>query len=380
MARSNKFQRGLDRYFGISLIFLIGLVRRRRSLPAAPDRIGVIQPTAIGDLILMSGLLLHIHRCFPNAEIHLFHGPSNGSAVPLLPVDVVAHRCVFTNPLETLKSLRSANLDILINSAPWTRLPALLTALSGARGTVGFRSAGQYIHPAFDVAVPYLSNRHEVENHRAVANLFGPMPKYALKLRDIEQVPTIPIHGDRLILMHISAGGSAAKQKSWPKQNWIALARKLVERGWIVGFTGAEADRKAVTGLMDQAALPQDRCISLAGRLNMAELCHVMTRARLLITIDTGIAHLAAALDVPVVGLHGPTRFERWGSYSAHAIGLNSPHPASGYINYGFETHPRGNEIMARLSVDSVHDAVVKKLDSPEQLSNDPVQVRGVRR
>jgi heptosyltransferase I len=328
----------------------------------------------------MSGLLLHLRRCFPNAEIHLFHGPTNGSAVQLLPVGVISHRCVFTSPLETLQCLRNAKLDLLINSAPWTRLPALLTALSGAQATVGFQSAGQYIHPAFDIAVPYLSNRHEVENHRAVASLFGPMPEYALKLKTIAQAPTIQIHGDRLLLMHMSAGGSAAKQKSWPAENWIALARRLVEKNWTIGFTGAEADRDAVAMLMNQAALPRDRCISLAGRLNMAELCHVMMRARLLITIDTGVAHLAGALNVPVVGLHGPTRFERWGSYSAHATGLNSPHPASGYINYGFESHPEGDEIMASLTVDSVFDAITKKLDESADASSNAIQVGGVGR
>lgn len=377
MARSSKLQRSLDRYFGISLIFLVGLVRRRRSLPTAPKRIGVIQPTAIGDLILMTGLLQHLRRCFPDAEIHLFHGPSNGSAVQLLPVEVIAHRCVFTNPVETLRTLRNAKLDILINSAPWTRLPALLTTFSGAKGTVGFHSAGQYIHPAFDVAVPYLSNRHEVENHRAVGALFGPMPKYTLKLKKIAQAPTIQIHGDRLILLHTAAGGSAARQKSWPANNWVELARRLVEKNWVVGFTGAEADREAVGSLINQAALPHDRCISFAGRLNMAELCHVMTRARLLVTIDTGIAHLAGALDAPVLGLHGPTRFERWGSYSSNATGLNSPHPASGYINYGFESHPRGNEIMAQLSVDDVFAATAEKLHRLDDTSIGTIQVGG---
>lgn len=367
MARSSKLQRGLDRYFGISLIFLIGLVRRRGSLPASPDRIGVIQPTAIGDMVLMSGLLLHLRRCYPNAEIHIFHGPSNGSAIQLLPVQVISHRCVFTNPLTTVRQLRRAKLDILIDSAPWTRLPALLTALSGARATVGFRSAGQYIHPAFDVAVPYLKNRHEVENHRAVAQLFGPMPEYILRLKTVERLPAIQLPYDRLLLMHVSAGGSAAKQKSWPEENWIALAKKLTERKWVVGFTGAQADREVVSALMNKAGLPNDRCISLAGSLSLVELCNVLARVRLLVTIDTGIAHLAAAFDTPMVGLYGPTRFERWGSYSESATGLNSPHPAAGYINYGFEQHPQGNEIMANLSVDSVLAVVLSKLNRAER-------------
>ena len=363
MARSSRTQRNLDRIFGIPIIFFLGLIRRKRALAVSPRRIGIIQPSAIGDMILISGLLLHLRRCFPTAEIHIFHGPFNGSAVLLLPIDVVAHPCVFTRPLATLHTLRKAKLDILIDCAPWTRLTAVLTALSGAGATVGFQSAGQYIHPAFDIAVPYLNNRHEVENHRAVAQLFGQIADYRLQLRVPMQLPAIELPYDRLVLMHVTPGGSCAKQKSWPTENWVELARRLAERDLVIAFTGAEADRNAVAALLERADLSVDRCISLAGRLNLIELCNVLMRARLLVTIDTGVAHLASALDTPLVGLYGPTRFERWGSRNPRATGLNSPHPACGYVNYGFEQHPCGDEVMTRLSVDTVFAAITKKLN-----------------
>jgi ADP-heptose:LPS heptosyltransferase len=362
MARSSKLQRDVDRILGIPIVFLVGLIRRQRSLPVSPRRIGIIQPSAIGDMVLISGLLLHLHRRFPNAEIHVFHGPFNGQAIPLLPVDVVAHLCIFTRPLATLRTLRSADLDILINCAPWTRLTALLTAMSRSRATVGFRSHGQYIHPAFDVAIPYLSDRHEVENHRAVAQLFGPMPDYTLKIRATRQLPKIALPHDRMILMHMCPGGSCAKQKSWPAENWVDLGQRLIEHGFVLGFTGADVDRDAVAEIVKHADLARDRCISLAGRLNLTELCNVLASARLLVTIDTGVAHLASALNIPVVGLYGPTRFERWGSRGARATGLNSPHPASGYINYGFEQNPQGDEIMPRLTPDVVFAAVMARL------------------
>lgn len=364
MARSSRFHRYLDRVLGIPLIFLIGLGGRRRVLPASPRRIGVIQPSAIGDMVLISGLLLHLRNRYPEAQLHVFHGPYNGEAVRLLPVDVIAHPCVFTRPLATLRLLRDADLDVLINSAPWTRLTAALTAFSGARTKVGFHSPGQFIHPAFDIAVPYLNDRHEVENHRAVAELFGPLAEYKLQLRLPRQRLRMELPYDRLVLMHISPGGSAAKQKSWPVKNWAELAWRLAEGGWHIGFTGAQADREAVDAVIEMAKLPKNRCVSLVGRLSLAELCHVILRARLLVTIDTGIGHLAGALNAVVLGLHGPTRFERWGSCSVHAKGVNSPHPACGYINYGFEQHRDGDEVMARLSVNAVAVAAATILDA----------------
>lgn len=274
--------------------------------------------------------------------------------IQLLPVDVIPHACVFTRPLATLHQLRAAHLDVLIDCAPWTRLTAVLTAMANAGVTVGYRSAGQYIHSAFDIAVPYLRNRHEVENHRAIAELFGPLAKYDLRLRTGEQHSVSELPFDRLVLMHMFPGGSRAKQKSWPVENWIELAREVVKRGWVVGFTGAQADLEAAIQVIDILGLPEECCISLVGQLSLPALCDVMSRARLLVTIDTGVAHVAAALNVSIVGLYGPTRIERWGSCNARAMGINSPHPAAGYINYGFEHCPEGDEVMASLSVNAV--------------------------
>jgi heptosyltransferase I len=113
---------------------------------------------------------------------------------------------------------------------------------------------------------------------------------------------------------------------------------------------------------MAEAQLPTDSGICLAGRLSLPQLAHVLQRVRLLVTIDTGIAHLAAAVNGAVIGLHGPTRFERWGACNERASGLNAPHPSAGYINYGFERHPLGDKIMASLSVDKVFAAIMTRL------------------
>jgi ADP-heptose:LPS heptosyltransferase len=362
MKRSSELHRMADRYLGIPLLGCLGLLRRRRPLPASPRRIGVIQPTAIGDMFLISGLLLHLHRLLPQAELHVFHGPTNEAALALLPVDVIGHTCRFGRPWQALRTLRAADLDILIDCAPWARMTALLTALAGARATIGFRSPGQHIHPAFDIAVPYRDDRHEVDNHRDIANLFGPLDDYrpSVRLREPPQPSALPLA--RLVLMHVAAGGSRARQKSWPAEHWSALARRLAEDGWVIGFTGAAGDRAAIAPIIAATGLPQDQCFSLAGTLNLTQLAHLLDRARLLVTIDTGLAHLASAVGCAVVGLHGPTRFARWGARGPNASGIDSPHPAAGYINYGIEQHEMQDAIMPSLTVESVYAAVSARL------------------
>ncbi len=363
MARSSRLQRSLDRYLGIPAIHAIGLMRkRRRELPRQVARIGLIQPSAIGDMFLVSGLVAHLHRRYPEAEIHVFHSAFNGGAVQLLLTDVISHRCDFTHPRAALRELRNTKLDILINSAPWTRLTALLTALSGAKATFGFRSRGQGIHRAFDVAVPYREDRHEIANHREMAELFGPLEAYQLAIRQVDRAPSKSLPYDKLVLMHATPGGSAAKPKSWPEERWAELVRRLTGKGLIVAFTGTQADHFTIDAILSAAIVPSENAFSLAGVLSLPELAYVLNRVKLLITVDTGVAHLAAALNASVVCLHGPTRFARWGACNRRATGIDSSHPAAGYIHFGFESHPQQDEIMATISVDAVEAAVAARL------------------
>ncbi|MCK1396158.1 glycosyltransferase family 9 protein [Bradyrhizobium sp. 1] len=347
---------------------------RRRRLPQAIARIGLIQPSAIGDMFLISGLVAHLHRLYPASEIHVFHSAFNGSAVQFLLPEVIGHRCDFTNPRSALRELRDSRLDVLINCAPWTRLTALLTSLSGAKATYGFRSKGQGIHPAFDVTVPYRSDRHEIANHHAMAELFGPLDTYRLTIRPLERSPSKALPYDRLVLMHATPGGSAATPKSWPQACWAELVRRLTGKGFVVGFTGTQADEAAVGAILDAAKASSESAFSLAGALSLPELAYALNRARLLVTVDTGVAHLAAALDAPVVCLHGPTRFARWGACNSGATGVDSSHPAAGYIHFGFESHPQQNAVMETISVDAVEAAVIARLSATKDSDSESAE------
>jgi hypothetical protein len=81
MSRSTGLQRGLDRHVGDAFALVLALRRPTACSIADPGRIGFVQPTAIGDLIVASGLFAHVHATFPRAELHLLHGASNGAGV-----------------------------------------------------------------------------------------------------------------------------------------------------------------------------------------------------------------------------------------------------------------------------------------------------------
>jgi len=360
VSRSKQWMRSLDRAVGIPLIAALGALRQRKPLPADPRRIGIIIPTAIGDTILASGVVWEIARRYPSAALTVFHGASNASAVRMIDAPLRGVQCNFTWPFAALKALRAEGLDLIVDLTPWTRMTAICARLA-APVTVGFVSDGQGRAAAFDIASAHRIDRHEAENHAELARLFGASHyRPQLKTECYAAPPDLAL--DRLVVCHTTAGGSQAVAKAWPDENWSQLIRILVSEGWQAALTGAASDAPKVDAILAGAGAPAPQALSLCGKLSLPELGDLLRRARLLITIDTGVLHLGSTVEANIVALHGPTLSSRWGARNTGATSLDSPHPDAGYIAFGYEIHPRGEETMRAHSVEAVARAALSRL------------------
>jgi len=357
MSRSTGLERILDRYAGNSLALVLALRRPVLRNITNPNRIAFIQPSAIGDLIIASGLIEHVKATFPSAEIHLLHGASNRDALELLDPKIVGHALDFTKPTATIKYVRSLGLDIIVDLVPWSNLTALICRFSGVPLTVGFAAPGRYRHLLFARVAQYSHEVHLSDNFRKLATLFGPMKQYAYQLRKSFPKPDFQLPYEQLIVCHIRPGGSQARAKAWPAERWVELAGRLCDAGYTVAFSGSPADRPAIEMVMAEVERAGQQCFTLAGKMTLPEFCYVLQQARLAISVDTSPVHLASALGVPVVGIHGPTRSRQWGAISPSSLSIDAAHPAAGYIQFGFETHPRSREIMRSIEVDEVYEA-----------------------
>ena len=322
-----------------------------------PRRIAFIQPTAIGDVVMASGVISHAQGTFPRAELHLLHGTSNGAALELLEPGIVGHTLDFTKPAATVRYIRSLRLDILVDLVPWSNLTALVCRLSGVPLTVGFATSGRFRQFLFARVAPYSADVHQSENFRALAALLGPVAHYSYQLRKSFPKPHIELPFNQLIVCHIRPGGSQARAKAWPAERWVELAGRLCDAGYMVAFSGSRADQAAIDIVMAEVKRPGRQCLMLAGKVTLPEFCYVLQHARLAITVDTSPVHIASALGVPVVGLHGPSQSWQWGAVSPSSRSIDAAHPAAGYIQFGFETHPRSREIMRSIGVDEVYQA-----------------------
>lgn len=105
--------------------------------------------------------------------------------------------------------------------------------------------------------------------------------------------------------------GAAQVSRRWPPDRWAAVARGLATRGEHVVVTGSPDERDLVTAVAREADLPADRV--LAGRTELLSLAALVASARLLVSPDTGVAHLATAFGTPSIVLFGPTSPALWG-------------------------------------------------------------------
>jgi len=112
----------------------------------------------------------------------------------------------------------------------------------------------------------------------------------------------------RAVIIH---PGAAFASRQWPADRFAAVAAWADGRGLPVLLTGDTAERALATSVADSAGLPTTAV--LAGRTNLLQLAALVADAQLLISGDTGVAHLATALRTPSVVLFGPTPPTRWG-------------------------------------------------------------------
>lgn len=107
--------------------------------------------------------------------------------------------------------------------------------------------------------------------------------------------------------------GATAPSRRYPAGGFAAVARRLVaESGWQVLFTGTEPERELIARIQRMAGVPTH---ALVGRASLAEFAALIARAPLLLSNNTGPAHIAAALGTPVVDLYALTNPQHtpWG-------------------------------------------------------------------
>jgi heptosyltransferase-2 len=170
--------------------------------------------------------------------------------------------------------------------------------------------------------------------------------------------PGLSDTGRRVIVFN--SGGAFGAAKLWPNEYFAALARRVVETtDHSVLVLCGPAEREVAADIVNRAGHP--RVVSLAGEklsIGLSKAC--VARSRLMVTTDSGPRHFAAAFDVPVVSLFGPTHQEWSENHFERAVHLQKKLPCGPCQK---RVCPLGTlACMRELGVDEVFDATMRLL------------------
>lgn len=191
-------------------------------------------------------------------------------------------------------------------------------------------------------------DEHEVDRWcRLVGDDGGPCGRDDLRL-DVR--PLAAAGGS--VLIH---PGAASPARQWPEDRWAEVVRVLLAEGNQVLLTGGPGEREVCARIA--AAAPG--CADTSGRFTIDRLAGVVAGARLLVSGDTGVAHLATATGTRTVTLFGPTPPSWWGpvidldrhTVIYHGTGAGDPHAN------------RPDEALLAIATPEVLDGVRDQLD-----------------
>lgn len=271
------------------------LLRRRR--PEQSQRIWVLHHLLLGDTIMLAGLLAKLRQRYPAAQLHLATPAATVALFSGHPYGVEAHPFNPRNFSTLLALCRQPRPDLVI--IPAENRYSLLAAALGARWIVAFEGdSPAWKNWLVDELRPY-PDTPTAWPDMAATLIDGPAPA-PFRPQDWPAPACRPFAlPDRpYCVLHV---GASSVLRHWEPENWRELADWISARGYTIVWSGGRGEEDLV-----RQCDPEGRYASFAGCLDLPQLWHLLANAALLVSPDTGVAHLGKAAGVACVTLFGP--------------------------------------------------------------------------
>nr|WP_232108630.1 lipopolysaccharide heptosyltransferase I [Pseudomonas juntendi] len=297
----------------------------------------IIKTSSLGDVIHTLPALTDAAHALPGirfdwvveegfAEIPSWH-PAVDQVIP------VAIRRWRKNLWQTLKSgewkafkkrLRARKYDLVIDAQGLVKSAWLTRYVKAPVAGLDRYSAREgWASRFYDRRLSVATGQHAVERVRqlfAMALAYD-LPEgigsYGLDLERLQLPPAAPY----VVFLH----GTTWATKHWPEAYWRELAERMGRRKLEVRLPWGNPAEKARA---ERIAQGLNNCQVLP-KLNLAGVARVLAAAKACVAVDTGLGHLAAALDVPTISLFGPTNPGLTGAYGRTQIHQASDWPCA---------------------------------------------------
>ncbi len=279
-----------------------------------PKRILVVQTALIGDVILITPLVEVLKKLYPEATIDVMVNWKYREV--LLNNPDISNILTFAkdSPLKPLLTLgmisriTERDYDLAV-SAHRSVTTAYMLKLARIPHRIGFGQG--FSRKFYNYRIPWEKGIRRVEKNMT---LLKPLTD-----------DTFPIHAhlypsasdksfaETMLLKYAEkkriaiAPGSMSFTKRWPEKHYVELAKMLREKGYQLVFLGAPSEEETCREIIEKAGID---AINLAGKTSILKAAAVIAKCRMLLCNDSGLMHVANAVDTPVIAFFGPTTDE----------------------------------------------------------------------
>ena len=304
----------------------------------AKDRkILLISPSWIGGTVIAQALLKSIKKYNPQTSIEVLASKTLHPLLKRMPeVSCCIEHSFKHNKLSLLKryrlgtNLRRKKYDqaiILPNSFKSSLIPFLanIPLRTGYCGEMRYCLLNDIRKIDKDklqlLAERYLALGSDF-NHKLSYDL---MPRLKINKKTIQKtLSKFKISVTNKPILAICPGAEYGEAKRWPADYFAEVARVKIEQKWQIWIFGSAKDKQFAQQIQNET---NRCCLDLTGKTDLGEAIDLLSLATKVITNDSGLMHIASALDIPLVAIFGSTtpKYTPPLSKSAKVISLNLP-------------------------------------------------------
>ncbi|MCX7913630.1 MAG: lipopolysaccharide heptosyltransferase II [Thermodesulfovibrionales bacterium] len=284
------------------------------SIKKLPEKILIIKPSSLGDVIHSLPLLNTIKNHFEKTEIHwviakglegIFENHPMINKLWVINKDdwkrLGKIRVTLSEIQKLYKDLKDESYDITIDLQGLFR-SGFLTYATHSPLRIGFKEARELSSLFYTVKVEGGENIHAVDRYLKIAEAMGctvedvlfPLP-LIFESSLVKQIKSLM--KDYIVLVPTARW----KTKQWPAIKFAKIASLLSHKSVIIG---SNADKEISEYIEENSG---GKALSLAGKTTIADLISLIRGAKFVIANDSGPMHLAVACGIPVIAIFGPT-------------------------------------------------------------------------
>jgi heptosyltransferase-2 len=276
----------------------------------------VVAPSWIGDTLLAQPLFSLLHARHPGLALDVLAPAWTAPLIARMPevrraiLSPFAHGELRIGERRRLAGELSREGYGQAIVLPNTFKAALVPWLAGIARRTGYLGECRWgllndIRKLDKSAVPLLAARYAGLAREPGESPAPPLPAVRLRIDEARRVATLRELGldAKQPTVALCPGAEYGPAKRWPARHFAELARELAARGFGVWIVGSDKDSTVAGQIADSAAA--GICIDLCGRTTLDQAIDVLASAAAVVSNDSGLMHVAAAVGRPLVALYG---------------------------------------------------------------------------